>query len=75
MDCKEVGKTLFLFFDNEMAEELLTSFRAHVDRCDGCAKQVRYTRKFLLVLRERCIRCSAPDALRDRILTSIRPPH
>jgi mycothiol system anti-sigma-R factor len=73
MDCKEVNAALFLFFDNELEEALLTPFRDHVDGCSDCAKQVDYTRKLLLVVRERCIRCSAPDRLRQRILVSL--PH
>jgi mycothiol system anti-sigma-R factor len=73
MDCKEVGTVLFLFFDNEMEEELLTPFRDHVSRCNDCAKQMDYTRKLLVIVREKCVRCSAPDRLRHRILTSM--PH
>jgi mycothiol system anti-sigma-R factor len=73
MDCKEVGAVLFLFFDNEMEEELLTPFRDHVSRCNTCSKRVDYTRKLLVIVREKCIRCTAPDKLRHRILTSM--PH
>jgi len=53
MDCKEVGSVLFLFFDNEMEDDLLTPFRDHVARCGECARQMDYTRKLLLVVRER----------------------
>jgi mycothiol system anti-sigma-R factor len=73
MDCKEVGSVLFLFFDNEMEEALLTPFRDHVARCGDCARRMDYTRKLLLVVREKCLRCTAPDGLRVRILTSM--PH
>jgi len=73
MDCKEVGMALFLFFDNEMEEELLAPFRDHVSQCGHCAKRMAYTRKLLVIVREKCVRCSAPDRLRHRILTSL--PH
>ena len=73
MDCKEVGSVLFLFFDNEMEDDLLTPFRDHVALCSDCARQMDYTRKLLLVVRERCIRCTCPDGLRLRILTNF--PH
>lgn len=73
MDCKEVSAALFLFFDNEMEEDMLTPFKDHVGKCDGCAKKVDYTRKLLLIVRERTIRCCAPDSLRHRILTHL--PH
>jgi mycothiol system anti-sigma-R factor len=73
MDCKEVGSVLFLFFDNEMQDDLLAPFRDHVARCGECARRMDYTRKLLLVVRERCIRCTAPERLRVRILTNM--PH
>jgi mycothiol system anti-sigma-R factor len=73
MDCKEVSVVLFLFFDNEMDEEMLTPFRDHVGGCGDCAKQVDYTRKLLLIVRERTVRCTAPESLRHRILVNL--PH
>lgn len=73
MDCKEVGAVIFLFFDNEMEEELLTPFRDHIALCVHCARNLDYTRKLLVIVREKCIRCTAPDRLRHRILTSM--PH
>lgn len=73
MDCKEVGAALFLFFDNEMEEELMSPFRDHVSRCGDCARRVDYTRKLLLMVREKCVRCTAPERLRMRILISM--PH
>jgi mycothiol system anti-sigma-R factor len=73
MDCKEVSSVLFLFFDNEMEEALLTPFRDHLSGCGDCARRMDYTRKLLLVVREKCLRCTAPDGLKIRILTSM--PH
>ena len=73
MDCREVGAVLFLFFDNEMEEALLTPFRDHVAGCGECARRMDYTRKLLLIVREKCVRCSAPERLRYRILTNL--PH
>ena len=72
MDCKRVGKVIFLFFDNELEPELLAPFRDHVQRCDGYARQLDYTRKLLVLVRE-SVRCHAPDRLRMRILTGM--PH
>jgi mycothiol system anti-sigma-R factor len=70
MDCKEVSEALFLFFDNEMEEELLAPFRDHVGACGDCGKKLDYTRKLLWIVRERTCRCTAPDGLRHRILIS-----
>lgn len=73
MDCKRVSEVIFLFFDNEMDDDLLTPFRDHVSGCGDCARRIDYTRKLLFVVRQRCLRCSAPDRLRHRILGSM--PH
>ena len=73
MDCREVSAALFLFFDGEMDDEMLHPFRDHVGQCGDCARRVDYTRKLLLIVRERTCRCCAPERLRVRILTSL--PH
>ena len=73
MDCKRVREVIFLFFDNEMDGDLLIHFQDHVERCPPCAHEIDHTRKLLFIVRERCIRCTAPDRLRHRILVSF--PH
>jgi mycothiol system anti-sigma-R factor len=72
MDCKVVGESIYLFFDNELDQALLDPFRHHVDGCGSCSRRVDYTRKLLLLVRE-SVRCNAPDRLRLRILTDM--PH
>lgn len=72
MDCKRVTEVIFLFFDNEMDEDLMAPFRDHVDGCGDCAQRVDYTRRLLFLVRQRCVRCSAPERLRQRILTDLR---
>lgn len=73
MDCKQVNQTLFLFVDNEMEAGELVPFENHVELCPGCARQLDYTKRFLILIRERCVRENAPDHLRVRILTNM--PH
>ena len=73
MDCKRVSEVIFLFFDNEMEEDLLNPFQDHLAQCGDCNKRLQYTKKLLLVVRQRCCRCAAPDGLRNRILISF--PH
>jgi mycothiol system anti-sigma-R factor len=73
MDCKRVTETVFLFFDNEMAEEERAPFEQHVNGCPDCARRFHYTRKLLLIVRQRCARCQAPAHLYQRILISL--PH
>ncbi len=67
MDCERVSEMMYLFFDNEMEEELLTPFRNHLDGCSPCAHRMDYTRKMLTTFRERCTRHQAPARLRARI--------
>jgi mycothiol system anti-sigma-R factor len=73
MDCRQAKEVMFLFFDGEMEAPLLAPFRDHVDGCSGCAHHLDYTKKLLLLVRERCSRCNAPARLRERILVSF--PH
>lgn len=73
MDCREVSAVIYLFFDNEMEEEMLAPFRDHLTGCGDCSKRVDYTRRILVLVRERCVRCTCPDKLRQRILTEM--PH
>jgi mycothiol system anti-sigma-R factor len=73
MDCKEVGDVIFLFFDNELDDSSLSEFQEHVQICGHCSHRIDYTRKLMLILRRRCVRCAAPRRLRRRILISL--PH
>lgn len=73
MNCKRVNEVLFLFFDNELEDELMAPFRDHTAGCPDCARRLDYTRKLLLLVRRCCHRKSAPERLRIRILASM--PH
>lgn len=73
MDCREVYAALYRFFDNELEDGLRTPFQDHVGRCPGCARRLHYTRKLLLIVRQRAVRQCAPESLRVKILTSL--PH
>ena len=73
MECREVREVVFLYTDNEMGEELLISFRRHVELCPGCAARISRAETLLRVLRQRSVRAVAPERLRARLLT--RSPH
>jgi len=70
MDCRKFKQVVFLFTDNEMEGDLLVSFRAHRERCPGCAEEVESARRFVLLIRRRCRRTAASDQLRTKILAS-----
>jgi len=71
MNCKEAKRVIFLFTDNEMEQDLLVVFRAHLEHCPECAQQINYTRKLLTIVRSRCCREAAPARLRLRILQTM----
>ena len=74
MDCRKIREELvFLYADNEMGRELLVAFQRHVPLCPNCAREARFTRRLLTVVRERAVRWRAPRRLRAKILA--RMPH
>jgi len=73
MNCQKAEKVLFLFFDGEIEDDLIEVFKAHLSHCPDCAHRLDFTRKFLVIIRQRCVRQVAPSRLRARILTSL--PH
>lgn len=72
MDCRKVKETVFLFTDNEMEEQLLISFRRHLEGCPDCARHAEYVQRLITLVRQRCCRATAPPTLRVRILSRVR---
>lgn len=73
-DCKKIHEELvFLYADNEMGQEMLVAFKRHLAVCPGCAQDAQFIQKFLMIVRQRCARASAPNSLRERILAAL--PH
>ena len=74
MDCRRVREVVFLYTDNEMGEELLISFREHVDLCPTCARRIDRTSdgssNSLIAYTERLIR----DYERDPDVTGTYEP-
>lgn len=74
MECKQIKEEMvFLFVDNEMGQEMLVAYKRHVSDCPHCARQARYARLFLTVVRQRAVRRPAPRGLRSKILAGL--PH
>ncbi len=71
MDCKKAHDCFYLFADDEMGEELLVTFRAHLGHCPECERRILYTRKLLSLVRRGCAKRPAPKKLRIRILAHI----
>lgn len=71
-DCKKIHEELvFLYADNEMGQETLVAFQRHLERCPECAQDARYTRKLLMVVRQRVPRECAPTRLKKRLLDAL----
>ncbi len=73
MNCSRVRQIIFLYTDNEMEEGLLVAFEEHLVECPRCSRRIDYTQKLLALLRRSCVGTSAPERLRQRILTNL--PH
>ena len=73
MECREVREVVFLYTDNEMGDELLVSFRRHVEICPRCAARISRAGTLVRIVRQRCVRTVAPERLRHRILMGF--PH
>jgi mycothiol system anti-sigma-R factor len=73
MDCERLFEVLFLYLDDELDDAQLSPLKEHLENCPHCSQRADYTRKLLVLVRERCVRCQAPTRLRVRILTSF--PH
>ncbi|HMB54282.1 MAG TPA: mycothiol system anti-sigma-R factor [Thermoanaerobaculia bacterium] len=72
MDCQHASEAVYRFLDRELDSESLSDFSEHLDRCGHCAGRVAYTRRLLLLVRQRCVRHAAPPQLRERILVTLR---
>lgn len=75
MDCKTARQVLILYAADELDGDQLSGFAAHVGECPECQTEADHARRLVIVLRQRCrcLRISAPDHLRLRILASL--PH
>lgn len=73
MDCSRFEELLFLYTDDQLEQEVVVSYRRHIELCPECARRAAYTQRFLTVVRRRCVRAPAPERLRRRILASL--PH
>ena len=72
MDCRRARQVIFLYVDNEMEEDLHLAFERHMTVCPRCAQRIEYTRRWLTLVKRRCLRVRAPEGLRKRILISLR---
>jgi mycothiol system anti-sigma-R factor len=69
--CAAVVAKLYEFLDDELASEVCDVIRAHLARCEPCARRFAYEQVFLRVIEKRTQLEQAPPELRKRILRSL----
>jgi mycothiol system anti-sigma-R factor len=70
-DCSAVIDRVFFFIDNELDQADCTQIQQHLDECGPCLAKYDLERTVKTLVSRSCTEV-APDALRDRVLLSIR---
>lgn len=65
--CEETFERLDDYLDRALSEEELRMVRAHLDRCEGCAREYRFEASLLEQIRAKLRRIAMPEDLRSRI--------
>lgn len=68
MQEKSLRELAYLFLDNEMDPETLSSFRTRISTCQVTQRETQFCMQFLALVRQRCPRQAAPRQLRRRII-------
>ncbi|MBV9013302.1 MAG: mycothiol system anti-sigma-R factor [Pseudonocardiales bacterium] len=71
-DCHEVLEQLWLLLDNECDHERRELLQRHLDDCGPCLERFGLEEHLKALLARKCGGDHAPDALRQRLLQSIR---
>jgi mycothiol system anti-sigma-R factor len=71
-DCREVLEQLWLLLDNECGHERRELLQRHLDDCGPCLERYGLEEHLKALLARKCGGDHAPDALRHRLLQSIR---
>lgn len=71
VDCSQVLERVYIFIDNELATADCQQIQQHLDECGPCLRAVDLERLVKALVARSCAE-SAPDALRQRVLFSIR---
>lgn len=67
MSCKRIQRTIFLWVDRDREERLRAPLEEHLERCPHCRDRALRVERIVVLLRTRCARRPAPDALHERI--------
>ncbi|MEH3033787.1 MAG: mycothiol system anti-sigma-R factor [Aeromicrobium erythreum] len=70
-DCAKALENLYLFIDREIDTASCDEIQAHIDDCSDCLSEFDLERVVKSLVSRSCSE-TAPEPLRDRVLTSIR---
>ncbi|MEM1177231.1 MAG: hypothetical protein AAGM22_02705 [Acidobacteriota bacterium] len=63
---------MLVFTKDEAGRELTVAIQRHVSVCPDCAEVGEHTRRIVTIVRRQCIRETAPETLRERIVARLR---
>jgi mycothiol system anti-sigma-R factor len=73
IDCRTAVQKLCDYLDDELTPERMDEVRQHLEKCGACLPHHEYGRVFLAALANvRQSEARAPDALRRRVMESLR---
>lgn len=73
MKCRKVKEEhVLVFTKDEAGRELTVAIQRHVSVCPDCAEVGEHTRRIVTIVRRQCIRETAPETLRERIVARLR---
>jgi mycothiol system anti-sigma-R factor len=73
-DCAKALERMFYFIDHELAEADVAEIQRHLDECGPCLSKYDLERTVKALVARSCTE-HAPEALRQRVLVSIRQVH
>ena len=72
MLCDDVKRVIYFFLDGSLGEHKRETFELHVSGCHDCEGRVIIQRRLRGFLRSRLTHVAAPEALRVRVVQSLR---
>ncbi len=69
-DCRDAAAELHSFLDGALTDERRALIAGHLDACSGCFDAFEFHAELKLLISRRC-QCEVPEALRERIRTSL----
>lgn len=66
-DCREAFSRLDDYLDRELTAEEMSQVKAHLAKCEMCAREFQFEGSVLTILKEKLCRIDLPPDLLDRV--------